>query len=119
MNWQSLHTRLLLRNVKRHKPAGGFDRGKISAPFIVADLVNRFSGSRSVWWIGGLFRDSPVRFVRLFEEVLEEILEKRNTAREFNIDVAVVLEDEPWNVRHNALVFRLSPPMLKISLNFR
>jgi hypothetical protein len=88
---------------------------QISASFIIADFINRLSGSRGVRQIGGLLRDSSVRLVRLFEEIHEEILEKCNAAREFNIDVAVIFEDKPWNMGHNALVFRLSPSMLKVS----
>ena len=34
---------------------------------------------------------------------------------ELNINVAVVLQSQPWNVRHNRCIFRVTVPMLKIS----
>jgi alpha-amylase/alpha-mannosidase (GH57 family) len=56
----------------------------------------------------------PICLIWSLEEVFEEILEKVDTGGELNIDVAIILENEPRNVRNKELVFLLTTPVFKI-----
>jgi hypothetical protein len=52
---------------------------------------------------------SPICKVERFEKVLEKILEKLNTGGKLNIYMAIILQNEPWDVLFlAAAVFKIA-----------
>jgi hypothetical protein len=104
--------------VEGGKPRSSFDARKISSAFIIADFVHGFSGRRGGAYVRCLrwvFVDFPVGLVKRFEEVFEKILKQRDASGEFHIYMTVVLENQPRDVGYNELIFRIAPPMIKVS----
>jgi hypothetical protein len=42
--------------------------------------------------------DFPVCTIQILEEIFEEVLKQLDTGGEFNIDMAIILQDQPGNV---------------------
>jgi hypothetical protein len=57
----------------------------------------------------------PACIIQWFEEVFEKILKELNTGGELHIDVAIILKDQPGNVRNNESILFLLSSMFEIS----
>jgi hypothetical protein len=113
-----LYARLLLRNVERSKAHCRFDAGQILALFVIADFIDRlllrWCGSAiAALTIGQLFGYRPVGVIQRFEEVFKKVLKEVDVSGELHIDVAVILEDKPWNVGHDEGIFKMTMVMFK------
>jgi hypothetical protein len=45
--------------------------------------------------------DFPVCTIQRLEEIFEEVLKQLNASGEFNIDMAIILQDQPGDVGNN------------------
>jgi hypothetical protein len=59
--------------------------------------------------------DFPVGIIQRLEEVFEEILKQLNTTGEFDIDMAIILQDQPGDVGNDEGVLSVAASMLKVA----
>jgi hypothetical protein len=117
MDWEPFDSGILFRDVKKGKPHCSFDAGEVSTSFIVLNFIDWFP-CIGVTCVGCALCSSllyfPIRLIWSLEEIFEEVLEKIDTGGELNIDVAIILENEPGDMRNNEFVFFLAAPVFEI-----
>jgi hypothetical protein len=117
MDWEPFDSGIFFRDMKRSEPHCGFDAGEVSTSFVVPNFIDWFPGGGATC-VGRARCSSllnfPICLIRSLEEIFEEVLEKIDTGGELNIDVAVIFENEPRNVRNNEFIFLLATPVFEI-----
>jgi hypothetical protein len=103
---------MFFRYVIASDASGGFKATYPAPPFIVFDLVYGFSRASSRC---SVHANGPISLIGAFVEVFFKGTGKRHRTGVFNIDVAIIFEDEIWDVEHNVRILCFSSPWFEIT----